>query len=109
MPKQKKSLQLIKSLEELISDHDRDQLVRALATVEHDLSWQVLRAAMMKEYLSTVSYALDNCSKTGSQIEAAYQAGVSQCLYDMANSLIPKYKDVLQRKALVTEQSRPEE
>jgi|SRR6185295_1837820 len=108
MRKQKKS-PLIQSLEELISDYDRSQLLTALQHLENDLSWKVFKAALMKEYLSTVAYALDNASKTGSQIEAAYQAGAAQTMYDTATSLITKYQDVLQNKVGAIETPRPEE
>lgn len=110
MPKQKKNQSLlIKSLEELISDFDRPKLVNALAMLEHDLSWQILRAALMKEYMSKIPAALDNASRTGRQIEAAYEAGVAQALYDTANSIIEKYKDVLATKVNVVVGERPEE
>jgi hypothetical protein len=110
MPKQKKNQPIIKSLEELISDYDRDRCLQALAHMEsNDLGWQVLRAVMMKEYISKMAYIMDYSGKTGKQIEAAYEAGSAQTLFDMANSLISKYKDVLQQKALVTEEVRPEE
>jgi hypothetical protein len=110
MPKQKKSPPTVKSLEELISDYDRDRCLQALAGMEsNDLGWQVLRAVMMKEYVSKMAYIMDYSGKTGKQIEAAYEAGSAQTLFDMANSIISKYKDVLQQKALVIEDVRPEE
>lgn len=113
MPKPKKqpNNQIIQSLEELISDYSRDELANALASVEHDLSWKVLRAGMMKEYVNKMAYVLDNCSKSGKQIEAAYEAGVAQCLFDTANSLIAKYKEVLRQRVSggVVEEVRPEE
>lgn len=109
MPKLKKSDPIIQSLEELVATHDRADLVRALATLQGDLSWKILRAALMKEYLAKVVNSLDYSSKTGKQIEAAYESGVAQALFDTANSLIEKYKDVLERKTLVHEEVRPEE
>ncbi len=110
MPKQKPNKTiLIKSLEELISDFDRPKLVTALAMLEHDLSWQIFRAALMKEYMAKMPLVLDNASKTGKQIEAAYESGVAQTLFDTANSLIEKYKDVLAQKINVVVGERPEE
>lgn len=115
MPKpkqpQKQSL-IIRSLEELISDYDKDTLARALQSLTiNDLGWQVLKAALMKEYLRTVAYQMDMCSKTGQQIEAAYYAGSAQTMFDTANSLIPQYVDLLQNRlaALQLENTRPTE
>lgn len=111
MRKQKKQITtpIIKSLEELISDYDRPALVKALQMLEHDLSWQILKAALMKEYLSTVAYTLDDVSVTGKQIEAAYKAGVAQTMYDTANSLIDKYKTVIEQRIGVLESVRPDD
>lgn len=100
---------IIKSLEELISDYDRDTLVRALSELKMGVGWQVVRAALMKEYLRTVAYQMDLCSKTGKQIEAAYQAGSAQTMFDTANNLIEQYKDILEKRTSVVEVSRPEE
>jgi hypothetical protein len=97
VPKQIKS-PIIRSIEELISDYDREQLVSALQHLQHDLGWQVLRAALMKEYLRTVAYQMDLASKTGSQIESAYHAGSAQTMFDVANSLIEQYKAILEKK-----------
>ena len=109
MPRQKKNQTLIKSLEELISDFDRDQLSRALGELELSLGWQVFKAALMKEYLSKVVYTLDNVAKTGKQIEAAYEAGSAQTMYDTANTLIDKYKDLLQNRSTAYQVERPQE
>lgn len=112
MPKPKqqpKQSPIILSLEQLISDYDRPTLVRALSLLKTDIGWQILRAALMKEYLRTVAYQLDLCSKTGKQIEAAYQAGAAQTMFDTANSLIEQYKEILENRTGVVESVRPEE
>ncbi len=110
MPRPKKSQTvLIQSLEELISDYDRPDLIRSLSLLQTDLSWKVFRAALMKEYLYTVAASLDKSAKTGTQIEAAYYAGAAQTMFDTANNLIEKYKDVLANKTAVTQEVRPEE
>lgn len=110
MPKRKRSPVLIKSLEELISDYDRETLVRALQSFKvNDLGWQILRAALMKEHLIQASYVLEDASKTGKQIEASYHSGCSQTLYDTATTLIDKYVDFLEKNTHVTEDVRPEE
>ena len=100
---------IVLTMEALISDYDKVDLLRALSMLEHDLSWKILRAAMMKEYLNNVNYTLDMAGKSGTQIEAAYYAGVSQTLYNNATSLIDKYKEVLANKSNVVEINRPEE
>lgn len=100
---------LIKSLQQLTNDYDKPQLVSALQHLKSDLSWQLLRTALMQEYLNNVSYSLDKAAKTGTQIEAAYYAGIAQTQYDTANSLIDKYIDLLSEKTIVTENPRPEE
>lgn len=100
---------LIKSLEELISDYDRTTLIRALGVLKSDLGWQILRAALMKEYLRTVAYQMDLASKTGTQIESAYQAGCAQTMYDTANTIIDQYVKVLENRTAVLEEVRPEE
>jgi hypothetical protein len=112
MPKQKrlqKQSPLIRTLEELISDYDRDTLSRALSSLKSDLGWQVLQAALMKEYLRTVAYQMDMASKTGTQIESAYHAGSAQTMFDVANTLIPTYKDIIEKKVGVVEDVRPQE
>ena len=109
MSKTKQKSQIIQSLEELISDYDRPTLITALQVLENDLGWKVFRAALMKEYLHSMSYLLDDASKTGKQIEAAYRAGAAQTMFDTANSLIDKYKTVLENNTRVLENVRPEE
>ena len=113
MPKRKQLAQtnLIRSLEELISDDDRDVLVRALSAFQaNDLGWQILKAALMKEYLATVAYSLDASSKSGTQIEAAYYSGAAQTMFDTANHLIPKYRQILEgTHNQVVEEVRPQE
>lgn len=100
---------LIQTIEALISDYDRAQLVSALQELEGHLGWKVFRAALIKEYGSSASYALEMASKTGKQIEAAQYAGIAQCEYDIATRLIEKYKDLLEQKTNVVENARPEE
>lgn len=112
MPKRKqqpKQNPLIRSLEELISEYDRDTLSRALMSLKSDLGWQVLQAALMKEYLRTVAYQMDMASKTGKQIESAYHAGSAQTMFDVANTLIPTYVDIIDRKVGVLQEERPQE
>lgn len=110
MPKTKHSpTSLVPSLEELVSKYPRTDLIRALAVLQNDLGWQIFRAALMKEYLNTVAYALDKASKTGTQIEAAYFSGCAQTMFDTANSVIDKYIAVLAEKSAAVENDRPEE
>jgi hypothetical protein len=111
MRKQKQPVnQIIKSLEELISDYDRDTLSRALQSVKaNDIGWQIFRAILIKEYQSQVIYALEHASKSGEQIEASFRSGCAQTLLDTATTLIDKYINVLQNKAGVVQDIRPEE
>ena len=108
-PKKQPNDPLLQSLEELISDYSRDELSHALADIQNNLGWKVLRAALMKEYVSKMVYIMDYSAKTGKQIEAAAEAGTAKALYDIATALIPQYIDILQNKVLVTESPRPEE
>lgn len=100
---------VIQSLEELISEYDRPTLLRALSVLEHDVSWKVFRAALMKEYLRNASYVLDKAAKDGTPVEAGYYAGVAQSLYNTANDLIETYKDVISNNVQATAEPRPEE
>lgn len=108
-PKLPQTSPILRSLEDLISTYDRTTLVRALAEIQTSVGWEILRAALMKEYLRTVAYQLDLCSKTGTQIEAAYQAGAAQTMFDTANSIIEQYKAKLEGQTGVQEEVRPEE
>lgn len=107
--KQQPINQVIPSLDELIRTYDQPTLARALGELKTSIGWQILRAALMQEYLRTVSYQLDLASKTGTQIEAAYQAGSAQTMFDTANTLIPQYIQKLEGKTGVVEAVRPEE
>lgn len=111
MPKQKlpQNNPIIQSLEELISDYSRDELATALADIENNLGWKVLKAALMKEYVSKMVYIMDYSSKTGQQIEAAAEAGTAKALYDTATALIPQYINLLHNKVLVTQDPPPEQ
>lgn len=111
MPKQKtpQSNPIIQSLEELISDYSRDELSHALSEIQNHLGWKVLRAALMKEYISKMVYIMEYSSQSGKQIEAAAESGMAKTLYDTATALIPQYVSILQNKTLVTEEPRPEE
>lgn len=112
MPKSKRAVKkttLIQSLEELISDYDRPTMAKALANLKSELGWKVLRAALMKEYLVHVPLVLDQASKSGRASEAAYEAGVSQTLFDVANSTIDAYTTILENASSVVQAVRPEE
>jgi hypothetical protein len=108
MRKQKQS-PLILTLEDLTNQYDRVALVRSLQQLKTEPAWQILRAALIKEYQDQVIYALDNCGKTGKQIEAARHAGIAETLLDTATTLIDKYIDILEKKSAVIEDVRPEE
>ena len=111
MPKRKQqpNQNLIKSLEQLISDHDRPTLVRALGALKSDLGWQILRSALMKNYLNHASIALDHAAKTGQQLEAAFEAGVARNSHDTATTIIDAYIYLLEERIGAIQSERPEE
>lgn len=110
MPKRKQPNQnLIQSLDELTSSYERAQLSSALQYLKHDLSWKIFRAALIKEYQDQVIYTIDNCGKSGKQIEAARHSGIAEALLDTATSLIDKYIAILENKSQVIENVRPTE
>ena len=100
---------IIQTIEALISDYDRGDLVNALGQIEHSTGWKVLRAALIKEYLNKSLETMDHSKKTGEQIEAAFTSGCAVALYDTATSLIERYKDLLANKTQAVEDVRPTE
>lgn len=108
-PKQQRE-PLIANLEQLSKSYAREDLASALEQIQHGLGFKILQGALISEYQNQVLYALENSSKSGKQIEAAYYSGVAQTLLDTATALIPKYIDVLRNKTAVVEgPSRPQE
>ena len=112
MPKQKPLVKqaLIKSLEELKGEYDRETLIQALNSFKtHNVAWKLLQAMLIKEYQNQVIYALEYSSKSGTQSEAAYRSGCAQTLLDMATSLIDKYENELAGNSAVVQSPRPTE